>query len=378
MKKLLIALFIGITSFGYSQCITGGPNITLGQTVVFTSVGTAQCASCYDWDINGDPVSSDNTTVGNIKIVNSDMGQTVSLQGIAAGPFTIQLNYITESGCQQCTFSGNVVDPGCAFTLSNITTVSVAASSVTFQTTPTPSITSGITYTWTATYQDTTTAVLVVNNSGVVTFPSTSANPVVSVCVTANYLTCSASKCLTTVPCNLPAKYTFSLNKVSAIGGVPYLIPVGSWNSNYTYTWTATYQDGSTITTFGTTPQTSAFPGCNNGSNLYSTTLTLCSAICCKTYVKLNDIDWCAHTEGGGGGLRPFIQNPTKSPLQLDTLNLDRFNGVIYDLNGNKVMEFNEKDLPSKDISKLAKKMYIIKIYNVKNEEVYSEKLVVE
>lgn len=381
MKKILFALLIGISSFSYSQCITGGPNIPLGSTVTFTSVNTAQCTSCYDWDINGDATSSDNSIAGNLQIIGSDIGQSVSIKGLTAGPFTIQLTYFTENGCQTCsqTFSGMVSDPGCAFTLSNITTSNITASSVNFTTTPTPSITSGITYTWTATYQDASTAVIVVNNSGVVTFPSTAANPVVSVCVTANYLTCSASKCLTSIPCNLPAKYNFSLNKFSQIDGIPHLIPVASWNSNYTYTWTATYDDSSTITTYGTSPYTSGFTGCNNGSNLYSVTLTLCSVVCCKTYTIYNNgagyIDWC--NVGSGGG-RISIPNPAKSQLKLDSIKLDKFHGVIYDLNGKKVLEFNETNLPSLDVTKLAKKMHVVKVFNEKNETVYSEKIMIQ
>lgn len=377
MKKILIALCVVMTSIGYSQCITGGPNIALNQTVTFTSVGVAQCTSCYDWDINNNSTSSDNTTVGNIRIVNSDMGQSVSIQGLAVGPFTINLNYITEAGCQQCTLSGNVYDPSCAFTLSNITTVSVGASTVTFQTAPTPSITSGITYTWTATYQDGSTSVITVNNSGQVTFPSTIGNPVVSVCVTANYLTCTASKCLTSVPCNLPSKWVFEVNKISASGGEVFLYPTTTINNNYTYTWTATYYDGSTITTYGTNPTTATFVGCNNGSNLYSTTLTLCSAICCKTYTALNGTNWCDYS-GGGFKNSIFIENPVKNQLNLENIKLEKFTGAIYDMNGKKVIEFNETNLPAIDINKLAKKMHIVKIFNDKNENVYTEKIIIE
>ena len=376
MKKLLIALVAGITSYGYSQCITGNQTVNLNQAVTFTSVGVAQCASCYDWDINGNTTSSDNQTVGTVQIVGSDQGQSVSILGVTPGPFTLNVTYLNENGCQSCTtsFSGTVVDPSCAFTLSNITTT-VGTGSVTFQTTPTPSITSGITYTWTATYQDGSTSVIVVNNSGTVTFPATGANPLASVCVTANYLSCTATKCLTTLPCALPSRYNFLVNKFSASGGPVWLIPVASWNSNYTYTWVSTYADGSTYTSYGTTPATNQFPGCNNGSNLVSTTLTLCSPACCKTYTVMNEINWCS---AGGGTLRTTLQNPVKNRLNLETVHLEEFTGVIYDLNGNKLMEFNQNNLPSLDISKLEKKLHIIKISNKKGENVYSEKIMIE
>lgn len=376
MKKVLIALFIGMTSLFHSQCITGGPDINLNQTVTFTSGNVAQCANCYDWDINGDTTSSDNQTVGTIQIVGSDQGQSVSILGVAPGPFSLSVTYFTENGCQECRriFSGVVIDNSCEFTLSNISTT-VGTGSVTFQTSPTPSITSGITYTWTATYEDGSTSVIVVNNSGMVTFPATGANPLVSVCVTANYLTCSDTKCLTstTMPCALPASFNMSIQKMSTNGPV-MLTVLAAWFSNYTYTWTATYSDQSTITTYGPSSATNQFPGCNNGANLISVTLRLCSPVCCKTYTVLNTINWC----GSGGPLRTYIQNPIKERLLLDTINMEKFNGVIYDLNGNKVMEFNQTDLPSKDISKLAKKLHIIKIFNDKNEEVYSDKILVE
>lgn len=126
MKKIILLLMMS-TTIGYSQerkslqqdqifacndgCITGNVTIVKGQTATFTSSPTAQCTGCYDWDINGDPNSTDNSTVGTLQIVGSDIGKTVNLYGVAVGPFSIQLTYFDETGCHTCCFNGNVVNP---------------------------------------------------------------------------------------------------------------------------------------------------------------------------------------------------------------------------------------------------------------------------
>jgi hypothetical protein len=71
----------------------------------------AQCSQCYDWDINGDSTSSDNSIVGNLQIVGSDMNSTVSIKGLAVGTGQICLTYFTESGSGSCCINVNVVDP---------------------------------------------------------------------------------------------------------------------------------------------------------------------------------------------------------------------------------------------------------------------------
>lgn len=117
MKKLLSILLIGLSITGYSQeeidcnngCISGNAVIYVGQTYTFTSNEIAQCNSCYDWDINNDPNSSDNQTVGTIKIVNSDLAQSVQIQGISVGTFNLQLTYFDETGCHVCCFKGHVL-----------------------------------------------------------------------------------------------------------------------------------------------------------------------------------------------------------------------------------------------------------------------------
>lgn len=112
-KKFITFLIIGFSIIGFAQrnpdCITGNLTITLGQTVTFTSTPTAQCTGCYDWDINNNVTSSDNQIVGSIKIVGSDIGKTVQIQGMAVGPFSLQLTYFDETGCHICSFDGNVI-----------------------------------------------------------------------------------------------------------------------------------------------------------------------------------------------------------------------------------------------------------------------------
>ena len=92
-------------------CISGALTINVGQTVNFSSIVTAQCPQCYDWDINGDSTSSDNSIVGNLQIVGSDMNSTVSIKGLSVGTGQICLTYFTESGTGSCCINVNVVDP---------------------------------------------------------------------------------------------------------------------------------------------------------------------------------------------------------------------------------------------------------------------------
>ncbi|AWI26784.1 T9SS type A sorting domain-containing protein [Flavobacterium pallidum] len=113
MKKITFAALCFFSMIGYSQsCINGLSTVNVGTTVTYTTSAVAQCAECYDWDINGNPLSSDNTTVGNVRITGSDTANTVSIQVLAAGPFTVNLTYFNENGCNECTFSGTGVNPG--------------------------------------------------------------------------------------------------------------------------------------------------------------------------------------------------------------------------------------------------------------------------
>lgn len=121
MKKvfLLLVFMQSLIAFGQvdkaipggNSCISGSLTINVGQTVTLSSVYDAQCLQCYDWDINGNATSSDNSTVGNLQIVGSDMNKTVSIKGLAVGCGTVNLTYFTESGCNNCNVTVCVIDP---------------------------------------------------------------------------------------------------------------------------------------------------------------------------------------------------------------------------------------------------------------------------
>lgn len=125
MRKIILFLFLmqSLIIFGQNDqkivpgggdqiaCISGALTINVGQTVNFSSIVTAQCPQCYDWDINGDSTSSDNSIVGNLQIVGSDMNSKVSIKGLSVGTGQICLTYFTESGAGSCCINVNIVDP---------------------------------------------------------------------------------------------------------------------------------------------------------------------------------------------------------------------------------------------------------------------------
>jgi len=121
MKKFFIFLLMiqSLIAFGQIEkaipignvCISGSLTINVGQTVTLSSVYNAQCPQCYDWDINGSTTSSDDSTVGNLQIVGSDIDKTVTIKGLAVGCGTVNLTYFTESGCNNCSVAVCVIDP---------------------------------------------------------------------------------------------------------------------------------------------------------------------------------------------------------------------------------------------------------------------------
>ncbi|WP_298304324.1 T9SS type A sorting domain-containing protein [Flavobacterium sp.] len=112
MKKIFFLLvFVAFSINGNSQCVSGPTTLYVGQTYTFSSINGAQCTSCYDWDINGNPTSSDNSTQGNIQIVGSDIGQTVNIKILSAGTFSLTVTYFNENGCNQCTQKFTAITP---------------------------------------------------------------------------------------------------------------------------------------------------------------------------------------------------------------------------------------------------------------------------
>lgn len=115
MKKIILTLVfaIGFCSMNFAQCndgtITGYFTVILGQTTTFKASPDAQCDTCYDWDVNNHCDSSDNQTVGTLKIIGSDMGKTLTVEPTATGTFSVHLSYMDEKGYHTASYMGNVV-----------------------------------------------------------------------------------------------------------------------------------------------------------------------------------------------------------------------------------------------------------------------------
>ncbi|WP_130734428.1 hypothetical protein [Flavobacterium sp. J27] len=117
MKNFTLSflLAIGFCLAGFSQCndgtITGYFTVILGQPTTFTASPNAQCDNCYDWDINNHCTSTENQTIGTLKIVGSDTNKTLTIEPTAVGTFSIHLSYMDEKGYHTASFMGNVVSP---------------------------------------------------------------------------------------------------------------------------------------------------------------------------------------------------------------------------------------------------------------------------
>ncbi|KFC19304.1 T9SS type A sorting domain-containing protein [Chryseobacterium sp. FH1] len=126
--QLFFLTFLGISSFAQfgdpqphdpETFCNRIPKISVGETTVITSAAAAQCSNCYDWDINNNSTSSDNQTVGNIKIVGSDMNQSVTIQAVGTGSYSVRLTYFNETGCHVVDYCGTIDNcsvsnlPGC-------------------------------------------------------------------------------------------------------------------------------------------------------------------------------------------------------------------------------------------------------------------------
>lgn len=111
---LTFILAIGYCISSYSQCndgtISGYFTVILGQQTSFTATPNAQCTNCYDWDVNNHCSSTDNQTIGTLKIVGTDMEKTLLIEPTAVGTFSVHLSYIDEKGYHTATFMGNVVN----------------------------------------------------------------------------------------------------------------------------------------------------------------------------------------------------------------------------------------------------------------------------
>lgn len=106
MRKIIFIIAMLISNISLSQCVINGPNqFEVGQTVNFSvQAGIAQCIDCYDWDIN----NSDLTISGNLQIIGTDQNNSVQINAINTGNFSIKLTYFDETGCHFCVFDGKI------------------------------------------------------------------------------------------------------------------------------------------------------------------------------------------------------------------------------------------------------------------------------
>lgn len=84
-------MFCLMSGYLSAQCtnITGPDFLSSGQSGTFTISNSAQCSSCYDWDI----------VSGNATITSSDQNQSVTIQSNTSSSFKVKVTYFTESGC---------------------------------------------------------------------------------------------------------------------------------------------------------------------------------------------------------------------------------------------------------------------------------------
>ncbi len=129
MKKFTLTLLIaiGFCNINFAQCndgtITGYFTVILGQPTTFSATPNAQCDTCYDWDVNNHFVSSDNETVGTIKILGSDMGKILTIEPVAIGTFSVHLSYMDEKGYHTASYMGNVVSANEITTKESVVTI---------------------------------------------------------------------------------------------------------------------------------------------------------------------------------------------------------------------------------------------------------------
>lgn len=156
MKKTLFLLIFNAVAFiSFGQCfITGPSQFTVGQTVVYSiPTGTAQCNECYDWDIN----NTNSSISGNVQIIGSDQGNSVSILGLSPGTFTLKVTYFDETGCHECFVNCIVV--ACDINQVGITFVNAYGSEILkFYAIPPIVGTNTYSYFWTFTFQDGSTS----------------------------------------------------------------------------------------------------------------------------------------------------------------------------------------------------------------------------
>jgi Secretion system C-terminal sorting domain len=180
---LLSSILSVIAIASFAQCVITGPSqVNVGETVVFSvPSGTAQCAECYDWDIN----NSNSNVAGNVQIIGNDQYNTVSVLVLSAGPFTIKITYFDETGCHICELDCN----RCDINQEGVTFVNAYGSEyLTFYAIPVVTGVNNFNYSWTFTYQN---GAITTSNDKQPAIPAFCSNRIVSASVVVTSSTCS-------------------------------------------------------------------------------------------------------------------------------------------------------------------------------------------
>jgi hypothetical protein len=190
MKKLLSCFLLFLFfSFSNAQCIITGTDTPVVQfsSSYSVPVGSAQCSSCYYWSVSGAAaINGDNT------------GNSVSITFNQLGAVTISVTYFTGGQLVSCSKNITVVyNNGCNFLVSVSSSYLASGSTnpavVTLQGTVNPTSVTGVTYVWSAKYQNGAVGAPSSVNGLQATFVATQANPIVSATLTGNGPMCSST-----------------------------------------------------------------------------------------------------------------------------------------------------------------------------------------
>lgn len=190
-------------------------------------------------------------------------------------------------------------------------------------------------------------------------------------CNVATFLCAGANPIVGVIPpCNITTNpsFTFTNNTVT---NMLTLVPLPQ-NSLYTYDWEITYNNNLVATANGVNAQIS---NCNGNSPVKSIKLTISSSICSKSTL-VNYTNTTCPLPSRLSFIN--IKNPIKNILDIEKSNIEKFEGKIYDLNGNQVGSFNETDYQTKDFSTLKNNLYLVKIKDVDGQEILSQKIIKE
>lgn len=341
--------------------ISGPCSLTVGQQVTYSV--PIYAAQCYDWDINNTNLSIS----GNVKIVGSDQSNSVTIEALSTGTFSLKVTYFNENGCNLltlgCTPTITPPQPPCDFTLTlsynyinNNTALLCTAQT-------NPNLTTGVTYNWTATFQNGSFQNLTTSTNQA-SFNFYPTNAITNVSVHATYLSCYDDESIA-IPCNIDEP-TFTTYK--NIDGINFNIQLTNYNPNNEYNWSFTY--GNNVQTLNFNGSTLTVPITQFNQQISSLTITVTSDLCQKkfTYNYIQP--------------RPTlisIINPIKDKLDLNIEDSNQtFKGKIIDINGVEVSTFNNSNYKNIDLSHLKKSIYLIKIYDEEGKEILSEKIIKE